>query len=173
MKLRKLVAQYIVLILLAGCGVTDGSKGLVHQTSGAGAILERHADPEVAATGKDIRENMEAVGAEIGPPKHPLPYSREASAAFRNQQAAEIAARKAWSDLFDWAAGAAAGVFGLGGVWVWIKKLNLGKGLRSVVGVLDGLPPEIGVTVKNAMMKGTLKDGVGDVVGAVVKSLKK
>ena len=168
MKLRNLV----VLILLSGC-VTDGSKGLVHQTEGAGAKLSTHPDPEVAATGEDIQRNMEAVGSEIGAPKHPLAYSREASAAFRNQQEAEVAARAAWGDLADWAVGAGAALVGLGAVWAWIKKVNLGKGLRSVVGVLDSLPPEIGVTVKAAMMKGTLKDGVGDVIGAVVKSLKK
>ena len=169
---RRIIVPFLALFI-AGCGVTDGSKGLVHQTAGAGAILESHSDPTVAATGKDIRQNMEAVGSEIGPPKRPLPYSPEASAAFRNQQAAEVAARKAWADLFDWAADSAAALLGLGGAWAWIKKLNLGKALRSVVSVIDGLPPDLAPKVKNAMMKGTLKDGVGDVVGAVVKAAKK
>ena len=169
---RRIIVPFLALFI-AGCGVTDGSKGLVDQTRGAGAILESHSDPTVATTGKDIRQNMEAVGSEIGPPKRPLPYSPEASAAFRNQQAAEVAARKAWADLFDWAAGSAAALLGLGGAWAWGKKLNLGKALRSVVSVIDGLPPDLAPKVKDAMMKGTLKDGIGDIVGLAVKSIRK
>jgi hypothetical protein len=169
---RKLAAQYIVLLLLLGCGVTDGSKGLVHQTSGAGGELEKHSDPAVAAAGHDIRLNMEAVGGEIGQPKRPMPYSPENSAAIRNQQKAEMDARAAWKDLADWALGSAAAVLGLGSVWGFLKNLKLGKVVTSLTSGIESLPADLAPKVKEAVLGKSLKAGVSDLLHGIVKSAK-
>lgn len=100
MKYRKLAAQYVVLILiLCGCGTLDSTKGLNWQNRDAGDQLSKHSDPAVAEAGSDIRDNADAIANDIGQPKAKVPYSHDFSAGLRNQQAAELEARRAWADL--------------------------------------------------------------------------
>lgn len=158
------------LLLLAGC-VTDGGKALNHQNKGAGEILASHSDPFVAATGKDIYENSAALEGEIGQPKEAKPYSPENSAAARNAQAAQLAARAAWKEFFDWAVGAGAAAVGLGGAWAWFSKLKLGKVVSSIVKGVEGLPPDLAKTAKDAILGQSLKGGVSDALRTIVKQI--
>lgn len=167
-KLKHLIAG--LCLLLAGC-VTDGAKALNHQNRGAGEVLFGNPDPMVSAIGADVRDNAAAVEGEIGSPNQPLPYSHEASLAARRSQEAALAARKAWMDLLDWAIGAGAGLIGLGGVWAWVKKLELGKMLGAVIKGVEGLAPGAKLEAKTAISEATLDAGVADPMKAMVVKL--
>lgn len=162
---------FALAVLLVGCGVTQGGRQENHQNIGAGGLLKTNPDPSVAAIGADVEANSTALEAEIGAPKNPLPYTRENSAAARNQQESELAARQAWKDLLDQALGAATAALGLGAIWGWLRSVKLGKVVESVVDGVESLVqahPEAAKLAKAAISKTSLEGGVADALKSLV-----
>lgn len=158
--------------LTAGC-VTDAGKQLVHQTGGAGKILEGNPDPTVASMGRDVRMNSEAVEAEIGSPKNPQPYSPAASQAARTAQTTTLEARKGLADFIWQIATAGASAIGLGAVVGWFRSaLTAGK-LLTFADTVGSVVEKGGELLKNQVASAAKDRGVADTVHQVVEMLKK
>lgn len=86
----------VALLLVVGCAITEESKQLNHQSRGAAQSIKKTAtQPEVIQAADDIEKNSDVLAkTEIGEPKSPQPYSKEASADARKK--AEENSKSGW-----------------------------------------------------------------------------
>lgn len=182
MKLRKLAAQYVCLLLLMGCGTPDSVKRTNYLNGEAAKwIADKSLDPAIDRAATTIAAGTDQIARKLGEPEERPAYTPEVHEATVAQAKQDIDTQEAVKKgITGWIEKAVTNVAdfvwpGLGGIlmgaFFWLRKSaqydKLKKGASVIVRAVEKIP-----AAKDAVSALASKVGAGEAVDSIVKAVK-